>query len=453
MIDEIKMVFPDFSILVVAAVSLVLGLILGKGKRKLFLIPGIIITIIIVNPLFYNFWYKFNNRAYWRTFWMLPVISLCAFVPALLIERMKKDILKTAVMLIGAAVIIFFGEFVYKGTTFVEARNADKLPDDVVAVADALLELDDEPYVVADVEISTYLRQYDARIKTLYTRDVVYGGANSPLAEQIHRILSSEQGEWDIVSLAMLNNDYEYLVTNNSNHDEIREAGFSLIKQINSYGIYSPLGNRREVRYYNSLHQIISRVFLDLEDGAKDTDNRIARIEYKYGSDHKLSLVYYFDAENNMLQQGSGYFFEFLRSLENADNRLIIFSAKDDAFSGMTEPIFDQLRRIGLLGNANGKRGDSYYSVFGGGVTTSELAHKSLNWKGIIQGLEVSIISAGFDVGNYSSIMINGIEYSENKRGLNVVVYDTGNNEVIDSFCIDTFLQEQETLLDAIVMN
>ena len=47
----------------------------------------------------------------------------------------------------------------------------------------------------------------------------------------------------------------------------------------------------------------------------------------------------------------------------------------------------------------------------GGGVITDES--------------NVDVISAGLEVGNYSSIVIDGIEYSMNERGINVVLYDT----------------------------
>lgn len=36
-------------------------------------------------------------------------------------------------------------------------------------------------------------------------------------------------------------------------------------------------------------------------------------------------------------------------------------------------------------------------------------------------------------VGIIVSVIIDGAEYSKNKRGLNVVIYDLKNNELIDS--------------------
>lgn len=52
--------------------------------------------------------------------------------------------------------------------------------------------------------------------------------------------------------------------------------------------------------------------------------------------------------------------------------------------------------------------------------------------------------SAGYSAGNKSSIVINGKEYSKNKRGLNIVVYDKTKDEVISSRIFDTWLMQDE---------
>lgn len=50
----------------------------------------------------------------------------------------------------------------------------------------------------------------------------------------------------------------------------------------------------------------------------------------------------------------------------------------------------------------------------------------------------IKLISLGANVGGYSSIQIDGIEYSQNNRGLNIVVYDEALKKVVDSICFDT---------------
>lgn len=50
----------------------------------------------------------------------------------------------------------------------------------------------------------------------------------------------------------------------------------------------------------------------------------------------------------------------------------------------------------------------------------------------------IDIISAGFDTGNLSSIVVDGVDFSKNKRGLNIVVFHYRTLAVVDSFWVDS---------------
>ena len=75
----------------------------------------------------------------------------------------------------------------------------------------------------------------------MYSRDVVFEGANSPQAKETYENLASSQGDMDIVARNMMSYGYQYLVTNNSDEArkaKIEAAGFSFVRQVNGYGIY-----------------------------------------------------------------------------------------------------------------------------------------------------------------------------------------------------------------------
>ena len=61
---------------------------------------------------------------------------------------------------------------------------------------------------------------------------------------------------------------------------------------------------------------------------------------------------------------------------------------------------------------------------------------------GEIYGIHYSIVSAGYLVGNRSSIGIDGTEYSKNVRGMNIVVYDLKEKRVMESISFDTCSSE-----------
>lgn len=53
-----------------------------------------------------------------------------------------------------------------------------------------------------------------------------------------------------------------------------------------------------------------------------------------------------------------------------------------------------------------------------------------------------SILSAGYNAGPSSSIIIDGTEYSKNGRGMNFVIYDKVQMKVIDQVRFDTSIPE-----------
>lgn len=119
----------------------------------------------------------------------------------------------------------------------------------------------------------------------------------------------------------------------------------------------------------------------------------------------------------------------------------VLISVKDEAVNGLTEEITGKLRALGLQTDFNGKIHNSYYAVILPDHVIEEISAEALSTEGTLRGGLSSyyVSSAGYLCGNNSSILIDGIEYSVNSRGLNVVVYNNENNEVIDAVCFDTY--------------
>ena len=76
-----------------------------------------------------------------------------------------------------------------------------------------------------------------------------------------------------------------------------------------------------------------------------------------------------------------------------------------------------------------------------GEVVYEKLSDKMLTYKGSFRNslMRIDMSSAGFHVGNKSSIKINGEEKSINWRGFNIVVYNNERQCVIDSVNFDTW--------------
>ena len=310
-IDAIKEALGNYNFLILYGVSLIAGFVLLKGRRKLFLVSAVLITAVILMPPFYEKWNELNDYAYWRMLWVIPIIPICATVPAAVIDRLKKNWAKVIVVIIAIVTVMVTGSFIYKGeyTRFKVAKNYDKLPDDVCEVAELLLERDNNPKVVADSSLSVYLRQYSGKIVMPYGRDIVYGGGASEIAKELNKEIKEDTGDMSRVSEIMLNYGYEYLVTDNTSEEKnsnIMAAGFGLLGQVGNYGVYKVHGTPTEKRTYNDENLVASVTTIDAEGNPRIDNGGYATVTYEYDKYGYVSREFHLDAEGNGVTDASG---------------------------------------------------------------------------------------------------------------------------------------------------
>lgn len=165
-------------------------------------------------------------------------------------------------------------------------------------------------------------------------------------------------------------------------------------------------------------------------------------IRYDYDTDRQLLLTHYLDQNGNEVQAGSSYLHEYLKSLFGRDLTVFI-SAKDEATASLTPVLLEDLKNLGIQTDLRGRTRNGFYAVITPDEVIEEISPTIvLQHEGTVGGSTYSISSAGYQVGNLSSIVIDGTEYSKNRRGLNIVVYDNVTGKVIDSVSFDTFIQE-----------
>lgn len=165
-----------------------------------------------------------------------------------------------------------------------------------------------------------------------------------------------------------------------------------------------------------------------------------AIVRYEYTDDGKPSLAWYFNSSGEQLDTGSGWLHQYLQELRDKDVTVFIV-AKDEASSGMTETIVEDMHDLGIQTDLTGKYRYSFYAMVTGDTVIEDLSQDALEYTGSVDGLNVALKSAGYEAGSVASIVIDGVEYAKNWRGLNVVVFDNETNTVIDSFVVDTFQQ------------
>jgi len=198
-----------------------------------------------------------------------------------------------------------------------------------------------------------------------------------------------------------------------------------------------------EVRHaYNELDAVAEDAYFGPDGQPVQVRGGYARITYEYDGERQLLLTHYLDAEGNPVQAGSGYLHEYLLSLAGQDVTIFI-AAKDEATNALTPVICEDLAALGIRTDLRGRRRNSFYAVVSADGVAEEIGSQAvLSREGTVGGAAYAIESAGYQVGNYCSIRIDGVEYAKNRRGLNIVVYDNRAGEVVDSVAFDTHVQE-----------
>lgn len=133
---------------------------------------------------------------------------------------------------------------------------------------------------------------------------------------------------------------------------------------------------------------------------------------------------------------------EYLQKLiDNKDKWIILIAASEDFTDALDENTHIQLEELGLIMSRDAVFSDSYLALIDRGELKYEaVSGRRLDYETSLSGIDIKMGSAGWKVGSYSNLSINGKDYATKGRGLNFVVYDTESELVIDTVSFDTFL-------------
>lgn len=133
---------------------------------------------------------------------------------------------------------------------------------------------------------------------------------------------------------------------------------------------------------------------------------------------------------------------EYLQAIDDEQYTIFIV-AREEATRGLTEQAIENLRALGLQQDLTGKYQWSYNAVVSpeNGVSEVLKEKQQVYMTGSIRNNQsiYALLSGGYLSGTGSSIVIDGVEYCKNKRGLNFVIYDNCLMKVVDQVTFDTF--------------
>lgn len=270
-------------------VCLLILFILLRSRRLRFVVPGLLMSLVIVNPLFYRYWDALDLYAYWRMLWVVPVVSVVAGVVPAITEKTRETGVKANIVVVGVALIAFGGTFLYSGAggafTF-PASNAVKLPEYVIEVAEYLEALEDSPRAVVQYPIGTYLRQYTGDIDIMYGRNIDgYIQRASKEAQTVHSQLIDPEGDLELVATILANEGFDYLVLDDTDRmDDLWEEDFQLLDRVAGYGVYKVHETPDAIKERNRLGQVVSVTTVDSEGRPVNGDGGYSKTAYVYDS-------------------------------------------------------------------------------------------------------------------------------------------------------------------------
>jgi len=138
---------------------------------------------------------------------------------------------------------------------------------------------------------------------------------------------------------------------------------------------------------------------------------------------------------------------DYLTSLKaNKDRCIYIVAVKDTAGLSVTEDMALKLQEcVGIKQNMFQKHWKSYIAVINGEkIVYEQISDEKIEKSLLVEGFEIKVTSAAFNVGNVAKIIVNGVDYAINKRGFNIVAIDKSDGIVCDSAYIDMHLKKYE---------
>ena len=136
--------------------------------------------------------------------------------------------------------------------------------------------------------------------------------------------------------------------------------------------------------------------------------------------------------------------FEYIDKIEKDKEKYIVFmSVKDTVGMSLSRNVADALKSLGVKNDLVNKHWNSFGCIIDSGKNIFEQIGPGRVRKNLdLYGNNCWVVSANYKLDNVSKIIINKKEYSVNKRGLNIVVWDKENNTLIDSVCFDMHLKK-----------
>ena len=144
----------------------------NKTRRLLFVVTPILIVLLFLFPLSRKLFVALglDGETYYRILWTIPMGVITVYAACRLFAKHKR-----IGLLVSAALIILCGNYVYNSIYISKAENPYHIPDTVVDICELIAPQSENEHVMVVVpeELVYFVRQYDARIRMPYGREMI----------------------------------------------------------------------------------------------------------------------------------------------------------------------------------------------------------------------------------------------------------------------------------------
>lgn len=238
-VKELFDIFNENSIVfVVFLVALVTIILFFKDKqaKELLVYPALVVLLVVLNPLVIEIGTKFFaiTRVV-RLYWLFPITVVLAYVCVRLVEHYgKKCVEYIVVMILLLGVIVGTGKYMFSHDNFLRAENIYKLPDETIAICEAIEQDGYNGILVPSIELVDTIRQYDAQINMAYGRNSrgIYTG--------IGEVLNQPTIEVELINEYFATEEYGYLLINKNKelNEALLDQSFCLLLETEEHWLY-----------------------------------------------------------------------------------------------------------------------------------------------------------------------------------------------------------------------
>ncbi len=242
------------------AAGLLCTLIWGRKRNsRIFLGYTFFLLLTVYNPLVVKYLIakaKFENE-YYRFIWILPVIPAVAYYGVRIVTAFHRKWLRLVTAVLVAAALVFLGNPLDGVVTnFAKIENIYKIPDDLRAICDVIHQNQDNdfPGVAFDNDLNSIVRQYDAGIRLVISRNISLYRAGSTavgtydeerssykrqkaLLDVVEYHIHDDKDEF-IKALRKTKTDFIVVKMDGKDHEFLTDCGCELIAQTQSHYVY-----------------------------------------------------------------------------------------------------------------------------------------------------------------------------------------------------------------------